>query len=187
MPRRSCPQCERRLPYASRRCTGCGWSHGGGIDPTVRRSTERRRGWILALVMATLLGGSAVATWKADVVADWYAGFAARYLPTGLSSFAVTDTDRGAFFFCARQVAKRMEGEFSVETFPSLSESRSEELADGRYRIVSWVEESRQEGGSIRHGFECTVRHQSGRWTLETLRMEQYAGDGRAPRFAQSD
>jgi hypothetical protein len=113
--------------------------------------------------------GGAVATQNADALAEWYANFAAYHLPEQMSSYALADTERGAFFYCARQVAREMDGEFSVETFPSLTESYAEALGDGRYRIESWVEEARLDGESIRHGFTCTVRYQSGRWALEEL------------------
>lgn len=183
MPKRSCPQCRRRIPFAARRCVDCGWSYGRPVDTTLVRRSLRRRSipWVLGLLL--LLGVGAVATWNAGTVADWYAGFAARHLPAHLSAFAPTDTETGAFFYCARQVAKRMDGDYSVETFPSPDEGQLVELSQGRYRVVAWVEEARESGARVRHGFECTARYQGGRWSLEGLRLERYAADGSPPVF----
>lgn len=185
MPRRSCQQCNQRLPYAARRCARCGWQHGETVDvERARAAVRRRRGvWtVLALLLA--LGGGA-AYLNAPSIANWYAAFAARHLPGAMASLAPTSTDQGAFLYCARQVSREMDGDFSVETFPTLEESHAEQMPDGRYRIVSWVEEAREDGGRVRHAFECTVRHARGRWALDGLRMERYASDGTPPRFAQ--
>jgi hypothetical protein len=111
----------------------------------------------------------------APAIADWYAGFAARHLPPGASSFAPTSTSTGAFFYCARQVARRM-GELSVETFPSEEESRTVELGADRYRIESSVEQSRADGASTRVPFTCTTHFDHGRWVLEDLTMPEMAG-----------
>jgi hypothetical protein len=111
----------------------------------------------------------------APAIADWYAGFAAHHLPPGASSFAPTSTSTGAFFYCARQVARRM-GELSVETFPSEEESRTVELGADRYRIESSVEQSRADGASTRVPFTCTTHFDHGRWVLEDLTMPEMAG-----------
>jgi hypothetical protein len=112
---------------------------------------------------------------NAPVIADWYAGFAARHLPPGASSFAPTSTTTGAFFYCARQVARRM-GELSVETFPSEEESRTVEIGTDHYRIESSVEQSRVDGGSTRVNFVCTTHFDHGRWVLDELKMPEVAG-----------
>lgn len=169
MRKRTCPRCSRRLPYAARRCLQCDWTHAEGEAPA--RGTSfwtRARIQALILLLAGMIGGG-LAYRNADSLAFWYAGFAARYLPPALSSFAPTDTDAGAFFYCARQVARRMDGEFSVETFPTLEQSRAVTLDDGRYRIESFVDETRENGARVRHAFVCTVHLVRGRWVLDDL------------------
>lgn len=169
MPKRSCPKCNRRLPYAARRCLNCQWSLSEGDPATHARSFwSRGRVWSLVFLVCGIVGGSMVYR-NADAIAFWYANFAARHLPASLSSFGPTDSDAGAFFYCARQVARRMDGEFSVETFPSLSQSHSVRLGTGRYQIASFVDEVREDGERIRHDFVCTVQYSRGRWVLEDL------------------
>jgi len=168
MPKRSCPRCNRRLPYAARRCVHCDWTHDAGEAPEGRSLRSRARVWALVLALAGMVGGGMVYR-NADSIAFWHASFAGRYLPSTLSSWAPTDTDVGAFFYCARQVARRMDGDFSVETFPSPDEGRSLSLGEGRYRIVSFVDEAREDGGRVRHDFVCTVHFERGRWVLEDL------------------
>lgn len=167
MAKRTCPKCNRRLPYAARRCLHCDWSHADG-EAGERSLRSRVRVWALVLAIVGVVGGG-MAYRNAESIAFWYASFAARYLPSSLSSWAPTDTDAGAFFYCARQVARRMEGDFSVETFPSLAQSRSETLGQGRYRIASFVDEARADGEQVRHEFVCTVQYAGGRWVLEDL------------------
>lgn len=169
MPKRSCPRCNRRLPYAGRRCVHCQWSQRDGEPVAASRSFwSRGRVWVLVLLLVGMAGGS-VAYRNADDIAFWYASFAAWHLPSSLSSFAPTDSDTGAFFFCARQVSRRMDGHFSVETFPSLSQGQAQRLGDGRYQIQSFVDEMREGGGRVRHDFRCTVQYSRGRWVLEDL------------------
>ena len=181
MPKQSCQQCDHRLPYAAHRCPRCGWERGVQVDPARARAraARRRRAW--AATGFFLAFGSGMAYFNAPVIADWYAGFAARHLPGAMSSWAPAPTDQGAFFFCARQVSRKMDGDFSVETFAAPAESFAESLDDGRYRIVSWVEEAPESGSAVRHAFACTVRFERGRWALDDLRMEQYAADGSPP------
>lgn len=175
MRKRSCPTCNRKLPYAARRCLHCGWSHAGGGAPVRGPSFwSRARIRLLVLLLAGAIGGGLVYR-NADALAFWYAGFAAHYLPPALSSFAPTDTDAGAFFYCARQVARRMDGQFSVETFPTLEQSRAVVLPDGRYRIESFVDEMREDGARVRHAFICTVHHAHGRWMLDQLELSRGA------------
>jgi hypothetical protein len=177
MPKRSCPSCNRRLPYAARRCLHCQWSlRAGRAGEDGGSLLKRGRVWMLVLLLAALVGGGA-AYRNADSIAFWYANFAARHLPSSLSSFAPTDTDAGAFFFCARQVARSMDGEFSVETFPSLDQSRSVTLGERRYQIRSFVDEAREDGARIRHSFVCTVQYARGRWVLEDLKMASSLAD----------
>lgn len=171
MPRRICPQCERRLPYAGRRCGHCGWAAGEPVDAEVARGTSRRKKAVWFLVALLIGAGAGIATLRSQDMADWYAGFAAQHLPSDLSSFAPVDTERGAFFFCARQVAREMEGKFSVETFPSIAESEMEVLGEGRYRIRAWVDEARADGQRVRHEFDCTVKYGAGRWEMEKLEL----------------
>lgn len=168
MPKQSCPQCNRRLPYAARRCIHCGWLRATAGTPEPPR--RRRRGLLALLALALLLGGGLLYR-QAPRLAEWYAGFAARHLPSAWSRFAPTDTPDGAFFYCARNVARKMDGEFSVETFPAMQTSRTEELGAGRYRVESSVEEARVNGERVRHAFVCQVRFQNGRWVLESLNL----------------
>jgi hypothetical protein len=182
---RRCPHCDRRLPYAGRRCIHCGWSireaaleRGGGV------SWWRRRGLWAGITTVLLLFGVSLGFRNAPLLADWYASFAAENLPAGASSFAPTHSEAGAFFYCARQVSKRMNGNFSVETFPSQQESDLHSLGDGRYRVESFVDETREDGSRVRYAFVCDVTFQRGRWVLEELDLtERFAtrpGDGPA-------
>lgn len=166
---RNCPECARRLPYAGRRCIHCGWS--AGQEGSLRGASIRRRGWVVSAVLAVLLLLAAgTAYQRAGSIADWYASFAARHLPPAASSFAPASTPTGAFFYCARQVSRRM-GELSVETFPSQEESRLVELGPDRYRIESSVRQSRADGGSARVDFVCVTHFDGGRWVLDELTM----------------
>ena len=133
---------------------------------------RRARTWAAALALAAAIGAQ-FAYRNATELADWYAGFASRFLPEGASSFAPADTETGAFFYCARQVSKKMEGAFSVETFDAAG-SRTIPLGSGRYRIQSAVDQARPSGQQVRHDFECTVRYESGRWVLEELKVGQF-------------
>lgn len=171
MPRTDCPQCRRRLPYAARRCALCGWSAGAEVDEGLARRHARRRTVVVFAILLGLAAGGGVASMRSAELADWYADFAAQHLPERLSSFALTDTELGAFFFCARQVVREMRGDFSVETFPSPEESEFAALGEGRYRVSSHVSEARVDGTRVEHDFECTVHHASGRWRLEDLRI----------------
>ncbi|MBW3629212.1 MAG: hypothetical protein KY464_07940 [Gemmatimonadetes bacterium] len=105
-------------------------------------------------------------------LADWYARFASRFTSDGSSSFAPLDSEPAAFSYCARQVSKKMQGELSVETFDGAG-SRTTPLGSGRYRIESAVDQARQSGEKVRHGFSCTVRFAEGRWVLEELEVRQ--------------
>jgi hypothetical protein len=171
MSTRACPHCARRLPFAGRRCIHCDWcvdsEHTAGAGIAWYRRT---RVWAGALTVAALFTGQFAAR-NSERVADWYAGFAARFLPEAASSFAPSDTEPGAFFYCARQVSKKMDGEFSVETFDEAG-SRTVPLGEGRYRIESVVDQARQSGEQVRHDFSCTVRFTGGRWMLEELKVQ---------------
>jgi hypothetical protein len=175
MPNRSCPHCARRLPYAGRRCIHCGWTVGSADFEQGAGVVwwRRARTWAVALALMSAVAAQ-FAYRNANDLADWYAGFAARFLPDGASSFAPTDTEPGAFFYCARQVSKKMDGEFSVETFDAAG-STTVPLGGGRYRIESAVEQASQSGQQVRHGFVCTVRFEGGRWVLEELKVDRFA------------
>jgi hypothetical protein len=143
---------------------------------SVKRAWRRRQIlWGVVLLLFTAGTGSVMVR-NAPTLADWYAGFAAERLAQPFSSFAPVATDASAFFYCARQVARQMEGEFSVETFPAPDASTIHTLGERRFRIVSFVEQARESGERVRHDFACTVRQDRGRWVLEDLDMEQYAG-----------
>lgn len=173
MPRRDCPQCQRRLPYAARRCVLCGWSDRQPLDERVAARTARRRTAVWVVIALGLAVGSGVATLRAAEFADWYAGFAAQHLPDQASSYALADTERGAFLFCARRVARAMGSNDSVETFPSMADTDTDDLGDGRYRVTAWVDAARGDGAPVRHAFTCTVRFERGRWALENLEVEE--------------
>jgi hypothetical protein len=177
MPKRTCPSCLNRLPYAGRRCIRCGWTHQQGWSPEQVRAGTRRR-WIVwsTILLLIVAGGSSLLVRNAPALADWYAGFAAERLTQQFSSFAPVATNAGAYFFCARQVARQMDGDYSVETFPSPAESTMETLGDQRYRIVSFVDQAREGGERVRHEFTCTVRRDRGRWMMEELELERWAG-----------
>lgn len=177
MPNRTCPTCLKRLPYAGRRCVHCGWRYGTGEDFQGVRQASRRRQLVWGvLFLLFVAGGGSFLVRNAPTLADWYAGFAAERLAQPFSSFAPVATDASAFFYCARQVARTVEGDFSVETFPTPDESTTHTLGDSRYRVVSFVDQTRQTGERVRLTFACTVRHDRGRWVLEDLDMERYAG-----------
>lgn len=174
MARNCCPHCDRTLPYAGRRCVRCGWSvrettlqPGGGVR------WWRRRGVLAAVSAAILLAVGGIGYRNAPLLAEWYADFAASSLPAGASSFAPTETEAGAYFYCARQVARRMDGQFSVETFPSPQEGDLQSLGQGRYRIASFVDETRSDGRRVRYSFVCSVAFERGRWVLEELDLRE--------------
>ena len=170
MPRRRCPECERRLPYAGRRCIHCEWS----VRAEGTYASPRGRGsWRAVVVGAVLLAATAAGVRNAPLLADWYAGFAAENLWAGASSFAPAETESGAYFFCARQVAKRLNSDYSVETFPSASEGELRSLGDGRYRVESFVDEAREDGTGVRYAFVCSVAFERGRWNLEELNLTE--------------
>lgn len=186
MDRRSCPSCLKRLPYAGRRCVHCGWTRAGGVDLESARGAWRRRRIAWAAVFTFLVvGGAGFAVRNAETLADWYAGFAAERLATPFSSFAPAPTPQGAYVYCARNVARQMEGEFSVETFPSLDPGTARTLGERRYRILSYVEQALRDGERVRHDFACTVRFERNRWVLEELVMEPYPRESvaRVPAF----
>jgi hypothetical protein len=177
MPNRSCPSCLRRLPYAGRRCIHCGWTHGEAADDPIASAKPRRRQLVWgAVLLLFLAGGGGLVARNAPTLADWYAGFAAERLAQPFSSFAPVATDASAFFYCARQVARQMKGDFSIETFPAPDQSTTHTLGEDRYRIVSFVDQALESGERVRHDFVCTVRHDRGRWVLEDLEMQRYAG-----------
>jgi hypothetical protein len=142
----------------------------------VRRASRRRQLIVAAIFMIFLVGGGSVLVRNAPALADWYAGFAAERLAQPFTSIAPLKTESGAYFYCVRQVARQMEGDFSVETFPAPDESKTVVLGDQRYLIVSYVDQMRDDGDQVRHDFACTVRHVKGRWVLEKLEMERFAG-----------
>ena len=170
MPRKRCPECERKLPYAGRRCIHCEWSVREGDAGAPPRGRGR---WRAAVAGAVLLAATAAGVRNAPMLADWYAGFAAENLWAGASSFAPAETEAGAYFYCARQVAKRMNSDYSVETFPSPAEGELRSLGDGRYRVESFVDEAREDGTRVRYGFVCSVAFEAGRWTLEELNLTE--------------
>lgn len=174
MSRPSCPRCARTLPYAALRCTQCGWTRGepAGDLAAVRR--RRGRATLVGLVLLGLLGVGAA--WRnSEALAGWYAAFAARYLPASASSFGPADSENGAYYFCARRVAKQIGGEFSVETFPDGVEKHTAAVAPGLYEIRSFVDEDRENGQRVRHDFSCRVRYERGRWVLERLTVGSLA------------
>lgn len=176
MPNRTCPRCARRLPYAGRRCIHCDWKVGDpGREPRGLRTQVVRM--LVVVLLAT--GAVGLAYRHAPTLADWYAGFAAQYLPDAASSFGPAATEAGAFFYCARQVSRRMEGEFSVETFPSRESARTTELGVGRFQFVSYVDEARLDGSRVRYQFTCTVHFERGRWVLQELELTPRLADAR--------
>ncbi|HEX6071301.1 MAG TPA: hypothetical protein VFZ18_15820 [Longimicrobiaceae bacterium] len=190
MARNRCPHCARKMPYAGRRCVHCGWSvlRQQGLDEGKGVAWWRRRGLWSVMVAGLLLVGIHYGYRNAPLLADWYASFAAENLPAGASSLAPTDTEDGAYFYCARQVSKRMRGDYSVETFPSQQESELTRLGDGKYQVESFVDETRLDGQRVRYSFVCTAAFDGGRWTLEKLDItERFAtGAGQGPALAAS-
>jgi hypothetical protein len=190
MARNRCPHCDRRLPYAGRRCVHCSWSvREEGLAPGEGIAWWRRRGLWAVIMGALLLTGAGLGYRNAPQLADWYANFAAENLPASASSFAPTESEAGAFFYCARQVARRMNGQFSVETFPSQQESELRSLGAGRYRVESFVDETREDGSRVRYVFVCSVTYDRGRWVLEQLDLnERFATTpGQGPALATRD
>ena len=171
MPMRSCPFCARRLPYAGRRCVQCGW-RAGSIPSEMGRRAAARRSRVRAFVMVAVVALVAqYAVRNADRLAAWYEGYASGIGSSTTSYFSADEIGADLFFFCARQVTRKMNGKFSVETYDP-SQSKLVDLGDGRLRVESAVEEARQGGDSVRHDFSCTVRRDEGRWVLEELKVE---------------
>lgn len=171
MPKRSCPHCARRLPYAARRCLHCGWTHGASSGRSAA-GWRRARAWaVTALMLAAV--ATHFAYRNAGALVDWYAGFAARFLPATAASSS-GDSQAGAYFFCARQVARKMPDDLSVETFDAAG-GRTVALGNGRYRVQSVLDAAGESGVRSRHDFTCVARFEGGRWVLEELRLESVA------------
>ena len=174
MPNRKCPSCRKRLPYQAKRCVACEWTPADAVEAPAR---FRWAPVWLAMACLMTIGGFRYADRFVPAVADWYASFAAQRLPPALSRFAPAATDPGAHFFCARRVVKELHEDGSVATFASAEETHTVPLGDGRFEVRSFVDEAREGGWQVRHGFVCTVRYQRGRWTLENLSMENYTAE----------
>lgn len=173
MPKHSCPRCHRPLPFAARSCGHCDWISAEGERATRGLAARSRRRFWVATLLALLVTGTGIGYVYMDGIASRYAAFAARYLPAGASALAPTDTDEGAFYYCIRSVAKEMDEEASVQTFPARVESNAVTLDGGAYQIRSYVDEARESGERVRHNFTCTVRFAKGRWMLEDLAIER--------------
>lgn len=189
MARKRCPYCDRRLPYAGRRCLHCDWSiHEHELEPGGGVPWWRRRALWSIVVGAALLTSLGMAYRNAPELADWYAGIAAQHLIAEASPLVTLDRNSEAFYFCIRQVAKQMDGDYSVETFPSLEESELTVLGNEHYRIASFVDEVRESGERVRHSFSCDVSFQDGRWQLDDITVnERYViRDNVAPALARS-
>ena len=63
------------------------------------------------------------------------------------------------------------------------------EPGEGRYRIESFVDETREDGRRIRYEILCRVAYERGRWVLEELDLsERFAtGTGEGPALAARD
>jgi hypothetical protein len=170
MARTNCPTCARRLPYAARRCVHCGWNAALAGEVVPARPRPGRR-FYLALCLLLGLGAAGLAYRNAGAISDWYASFAAYHLPAGASSFSPAETPTGAYFYCARQVARRVGGRFSVETFASEQESRTQDLGGGRYRVESSLSEAAEDGATRTVEFTCTAHFDAGRWALDELKV----------------
>ena len=170
MARRHCPACGAKLPYAARRCRQCGWD-GGTRFPSAHRTGRRLLLAAVALLAVLTLARYAAPGLNASRVADLYARFAFNYLPRALLLFAPGESATGAYFYCAQRVVKRVKDEHSVETFPSIAESETAMLAEGRYRVASYVDQVSETGAISRHHFVCTVRYANKHWLLEELAM----------------
>jgi hypothetical protein len=159
------------------------------LEPGKGVAWWRRRALWSVVAGGLLLVGAQYGVRNAPLIADWYASFAAENLPASASSFAQLENEAGAFFYCARQVAKRMNGQYSVETFPSQQESDLTPLGEGRYQVESFVDEMREDGSQVRYTFTCNVTYARGRWVLDKLDLtERYATrPGLAPAIATRD
>ena len=131
----------------------------------------------MVVIAGVLLLAAGLAYRNATGLADWYAAFAARYLPEGASSFAPASTPRGAYFYCARQVSRRMHDHHGVETYPGEDVARTVSLGDGPLPHRSFVDEARATASQRRYDFVCTVHFDAGRWVLEELQVQQYAAE----------
>jgi hypothetical protein len=126
---------------------------------------------LLALLLVFGVWVAGMAFRNATAIADWYAAFAAYHLPAGASSLSPAETPTGAYFYCARQVARHVGGSLSVETFAGEADGHTEDLGGGRYRVESSVAETSEDGGTRTLEFTCTVRYGGGRWALEELKV----------------
>lgn len=150
-----------------------------------RKAAARRSRVRTFLMVATVALVAQYAVRNADRLAAWYEGYASGIGSTSTSYFTEDEVGSDLFFFCARQVTRKMDGKFSVETYDA-SQSKLVDLGEGRLRVESAVEEARQGGDSVRHDFSCTVRRDEGRWVLEELKIEA-VWSGPAGALARSD
>jgi hypothetical protein len=180
MMRRRCTRCGNRLRIRSRQCRHCG-AREELLAPGGSASWLRRLGTgvgILVTLLVLVFAGKWVV--EPEVVADWYAEIAVQHLPRQFSSFAPSESPRGAFYYCIRRVVKDHMEPSSVATFPSTDESNTVALGEGRYRVGAHVLEDLESGERLRREFTCTANFQRGRWVLEQLNVEGTAHAMRA-------
>jgi hypothetical protein len=172
MTRLRCTRCGNRLRIRSRQCRHCG-AREAPIPHERERSWLRRLGvgaGILAVLLVLALVGKR--TVEPAVVADWYAEMAIQHLPAQFSNFAPAETARGAFYYCIRRVVKNHMDPASVATFPSIDQSNTVALGEGRYRVGAYVVEETEAGEQLQRAFTCTAAYQQGRWVLEQIAVD---------------
>lgn len=173
MARYRCPACRRRI-RGERRCHRCGWLRTeGGAAPVPARRPWGRMTAAVALLLVIVAAG--VVRLNSAAIADWYAQFALRALPSGFSSFAPADTPAGAFGHCVSRVVRKVSDGSSVETFPAHSEENTLPLGDRRYAVQAVVEGVNADGETVRRPFTCVVRYDGGRWVTERLAVGEMA------------
>jgi hypothetical protein len=86
--------------------------------------------------------------------------------------FAPAPDDTRAFYVCAKSVVRAIEDEASVVTFAGGSDDVAVAIGEGLYRVVSFVDEARVDGSTLRRSFTCTLRLQGDTWELEDVELE---------------
>jgi len=173
--RRRCARCGNRIRIRSRSCRHCAWPEQ---RPSRSESHAPKRrvlfgvGGLIAILALLFVGQRMI---EPTAIADWYAEFALQHLPRQFSSMAPAESASGAYLFCVRRVVKDKIEQTSVATFPSITRENTVVLADGVYRVNTYVYEDRADGERVKWDFTCLTQFDRNRWVLQDLEMGSYS------------
>jgi hypothetical protein len=131
----------------------------------------------IAFVVLLLVGKLLVTS---ETVIEWYAEFAFHNLPAMFTSVGPGESERGAYFFCVKSVAREVRSAESVTTFSSITESELRFIPERTYQVHSSFDQSFEEGPTVVREFHCQARYDRGKWVLDTLDVEPLSGSAQA-------